>query len=118
MKQAEVFIINHFLDSGRNRFKRRVGSDKIEHIDCVVFVKIIDIFFNKQLSLYRSSKYRETVILSRVSDQLVFRFVEQEVYSCFIVFFFVLFLLETAVGLNENSEVTGQDDDSTPFTYM
>lgn len=38
-------------------------------------------------------------------------------YSCFIVCFF-LFLLETAAGLNENSEVTGQDDDSTPFTYM
>lgn len=44
VKQAEVFIINHFLDSGRNRFKRRVGSYKIEHIDCVVFVKIIDFF--------------------------------------------------------------------------
>lgn len=44
VKQAEVFIINHFLDSGRNRFKRRVGSDEIEHIDCVVFVKIIDFF--------------------------------------------------------------------------
>ena len=42
-------------------------------------------------------------------------------YGCFIVCFFFVFAeneVIRAVGLTENSEVTGQDDDSTPFIYM
>ena len=41
--------------------------------------------------------------------------------KCTVVCFFFVFAeneVIRAVGLTENSEVAGQDDDSTPFTYM